>query len=156
MSKNNSAGFKEHINKSGGRLTKQRQIIMDYLQSVTSHPNAEIIYKEVRKKIPNISLGTIYRNLKYLHNCGFILQLIEGDRARFDGNNAYHLHFFCNQCRHIDDVWDTKNISIKGLSGLGEIQRVECNIFGLCKKCKDKTRPVFQIGGYEKESLNQK
>lgn len=128
--------FKEHINMNGGRLTKQRRIITRYLQGVTNHPSAETVYKEVKKQIPNISLGTVYRNLKYLAERGFILQLIESDRARFDGNNTYHLHFICTQCNTIRDIWDTDAIPLKGLNKFGEIKKIECNMYGVCKKCK--------------------
>lgn len=141
--------FKEHINIGGGRLTAQRKIITQYLQGVTNHPSAEIVYKEVKKQIPNISLGTVYRNLKYLAERGFILQLIESDRARFDGNNTYHLHFICTECDAIHDIWDTTTIPLKGLSKFGEVKRVECSIYGICKKCKDKiikTIPVHTQG----------
>jgi len=120
-------------------LTKQRQIIMEYLRGVTSHPSAEIIYKEVKKQIPSISLGTVYRNLNYLAERGFILQLVENDRARFDGNNTYHLHFICTQCNSIHDIWDTDAIPLRGLSRFGEIKRIECSVYGTCKKCKEKT-----------------
>lgn len=149
MSKTIKKDIKEHINKDGGRLTKQRRIMMNYLQTVTCHPSAEIIYKEVRKKISNISLGTVYRNLKYLADRGLILQLIEGDRARFDGNNAYHLHFICNKCGGIDDVWDTKAVPLKGLRRFGEIKKIECSIYGDCKKCKDKAGNMLQFINYK-------
>lgn len=155
MSKKNEIGFKENINRGGGRLTKQRQEIMDYLQGVTCHPSAETIYKEVRKKRSDISLGTVYRNLKYLADRGFILQLIEGDRSRFDGNNTYHLHFICNNCGKIDDIWDTRTVPIEGLRRFGEVQKVECSIYGVCKKCKDKMRyesPFVNYRNY-RESL---
>lgn len=127
--------LKTHIRQSGGRLTKQRQLILDYLQSVTTHPNAEVIYKEVRKKISNISLGTVYRNLKYLAERGFILQLVQGEYSRFDGNTTYHLHFICQHCGKIDDIFDTPDIFLSKIGDVGEIDRIECAVYGVCKKC---------------------
>lgn len=136
MNKGSESPLREHINKRGGRLTKQRQIIIDYLRNVTSHPAAETIYKEIKKKMPNISLGTIYRNLNYLVEEGLILQLSSGGRSRFDGNNVYHLHFICENCGDIEDIFDTSYIALSKLKRLGKINSVECNIYGRCKECE--------------------
>lgn len=132
--------LKHHVNMSGGRLTKQRQLILDYLRGVTTHPSAEIVYKDIKKKMPNISLGTVYRNLRYLADHGFILQLTEDDRSRFDGNIAYHLHFICRHCGKIYDIFNTPNILPEYFEELGSVYRVECSVYGKCKKC-DKTAP---------------
>lgn len=135
MTKELESVLRDHINKKGGRMTKQRQIIIDYLRDVTTHPTAEIIYKEIRKKMPNISLGTVYRNLNYLVEEGLILQLSSGGKTRFDGNNVYHLHFICDQCEKINDIFDTSYIALDKLKRLGKVNSVECNVYGRCKEC---------------------
>ncbi|PKN21112.1 MAG: transcriptional repressor, partial [Deltaproteobacteria bacterium HGW-Deltaproteobacteria-3] len=80
------------LNNHSLRITKQRQIILDELCSVTSHPTADVLYQMVRKRLPKISLGTVYRNLEIMSECGIIQKLdIGGTQKRFDG--APHIHY---------------------------------------------------------------
>ena len=73
------------------RMTKQRKLILDVLRSTKSHPTADWIYEKVRQEIPNISLGTIYRNLNILRDMGEIMELDYGSKySRFDGNAENH------------------------------------------------------------------
>jgi Fur family peroxide stress response transcriptional regulator len=91
--------------KPSSRMTNQRLEIISFLQSTHEHPTAEKIYIEVRKKLPKISLGTIYRNLEVLANKGMVVKLCLGeDKDRYDGDTNSHYHFFCNQCRRIIDI----------------------------------------------------
>ncbi len=76
------------------RMTKQRKIILDVLKNTTSHPTADWIYDQVREVLPNISLGTVYRNLKVLKEMGEIMELDFGSTySRFDGNPKKPLSF---------------------------------------------------------------
>ena len=87
------------------RKSKQRDAILKVLMSTTSHPTAEWLYEEVRKEIPNISLGTVYRNLRLMKEQGEILELEQtGTYRRFDGNSANHYHFRCDQCGKVYDI----------------------------------------------------
>ena len=92
-------------NNSKLRRTRQRKIILEELRKVTTHPSADEVYEFVRKKIPRISLGTIYRNLELLYQLGEI-QRIElcGNLKRYDGNLADHYHIRCMSCGRVDDV----------------------------------------------------
>ncbi|NWF78149.1 MAG: transcriptional repressor, partial [Chloroflexi bacterium] len=75
------------------RKTKQREAILRVLRNTTCHPTADWIYEEGRKDIPNISLGTVYRNLKLLREAGKILEIdLGGNFSRFDGNQDNHYH----------------------------------------------------------------
>ncbi len=85
--------------------SKQRDEITKYLKSVYSHPSAETIYENVKLKIPNISLGTVYRNLDTLVSLGEIKRIrLSGASDRFDGDTSSHYHAICTVCGRVDDI----------------------------------------------------
>ncbi len=87
------------------RRTKQREVILRVLRTANSHPTVDWIYDEVRKEIPHISLGTVYRNLKLLRESGEVLEIdLSGAFSRFDGNPENHYHFRCEKCGRVFDV----------------------------------------------------
>ena len=87
------------------RLTTQRQIILEELAKVTSHPTANEVYDMVRKRLPRIGLGTVYRNLELLADSGVILKLeVGGTQKRFDATVAPHYHIRCAICGKVDDI----------------------------------------------------
>ena len=87
------------------RLTKQRKVIIEELQKLHSHPTADELYEVVRKRLPHISLGTVYRNLEFLARKGIIRKLeIGGAQKRFDGDLDIHQHIRCTGCGRIDDL----------------------------------------------------
>ncbi len=87
------------------RNTPQRRIILEALQGMDSHPTASELYEVVRRRLPNISLGTVYRNLNVLHQNGQINKLAwTGGEARFDAVLDQHLHLRCRQCGDIHDL----------------------------------------------------
>ncbi len=87
------------------RLTTQRQIILEELGKVTSHPTANEVYDMVRKRLPRIGLGTVYRNLELMSDTGMILKLeVGGTQKRFDATVAPHYHIRCLSCGKVDDV----------------------------------------------------
>ena len=92
-------------NQKKHRMTRQRRIILEELRKVDNHPSADEIYEIVRKRIPRISLGTVYRNLEILSELNQIKKLaISGNLKRFDGNIANHYHIRCLGCGRVDDV----------------------------------------------------
>lgn len=87
------------------RLTTQRQIILEELASVTSHPTANEVYDMVRQKLPRIGLGTVYRNLELMAESGIILKLeVGGTQKRFDATTEPHYHIRCMGCGKVDDI----------------------------------------------------
>lgn len=87
------------------RMTRQRAVILEQLQGMCSHPTADELYAAVRCKLPNISLGTIYRNLDVLARCGYVQKLDScGTQARFDAEMTPHHHVRCSVCGRLDDV----------------------------------------------------
>ncbi len=87
------------------RMTKQRRVILEELKKVTSHPTAEDLHHLVRKRLPRISIATVYRNLEILSVEGMVLKMdVAGVQRRFDGNPENHYHIRCNKCGRVDDV----------------------------------------------------
>ena len=87
------------------RKTKQKEAILRVLRDMAYHPTADWIYNEVKKEIPNISLGTVYRNLRLLADSGDIMELdICSTLSRFDWRADNHYHFRCENCGRVFDV----------------------------------------------------
>jgi Fur family ferric uptake transcriptional regulator len=87
------------------RMTRQRQVILEELQALKSHPTADELYELVRRRLPHISLGTVYRNLDVLAERGVIRKLRLGcAQARFDGDTSTHYHVRCVECGRVDDL----------------------------------------------------
>ncbi len=127
------------------RDTKQRRAILEELRSVKTHPTADEIYDMVRKKIPRISLGTVYRNLDILSENGMIQRLEQGAGCyRFDGAAHNHYHIKCVDCGRIDDVTDSAMDEIediiRGKTDFTIIShRLEyVGICPVCRKARDK------------------
>ena len=117
--------------------SKQRAAILDELHSRCDHPTATQVYEGVRKVIPNISLGTVYRNLASLVESGEILSVTVGDGyEHFDGDKSFHLHLHCKNCGKIIDsrVDNSKIKDIAELDGFVPNTSV-CVVYGICKNC---------------------
>ena len=116
------------------RITSQKEIILDYLKSVETHPSAEAVYSVAKKRLPRISRGTVYRILKSLKEKGAI-QEIPGEISRYDGNTSPHIHFFCEKCRKIFDVFEKCGIVKNKKLKVGKIKNYQIYFYGNCKKC---------------------
>ena len=87
------------------RLTTQRQIILEELSKVKTHPTASELYDMVRKRLPRIGLGTVYRNLELMAESGMILKIeVGGTQKRFDATTDEHYHIRCSSCGKVDDI----------------------------------------------------
>lgn len=92
-------------NTKNHRMTKQRKVILEELLKLRQHPSADEIYSIVRKRLPRISLGTVYRNLEVLTEMGQIQKLeLSGSMKRYDYNPRKHYHIRCVQCDRVDDA----------------------------------------------------
>lgn len=119
--------------------SRQRECIKEFLADRFDHPTAETIYLNVKKEFPNISLGTVYRNLSLLTNQGIIRKLSTGiGPDRFDGNTSPHYHVLCTECGSVLDL-DMENIDhINTLAGSqfdGEIYGHVTYFLGKCRNC---------------------
>ena len=122
------------------RETKQKQAILKVLRDTTSHPTADWIYNQVRQEIPNISLGTVYRNLRHLCDRGEILELDScGTSTRYDGRQDNHYHFRCENCGRVFDIDEPvdREIDARVASRTGfKISHHRVEFLGLCKECQ--------------------
>ncbi len=118
--------------------SKQREVVMNVLQNTKSHPTVNWIYEQARLQIPNISLGTVYRNLTELSKEGIIAEVPVGDGSQhFDGDISNHIHFHCLSC---GKIYDCPNISDSLTDyiekALDCAVRTEKRLFqGTCKNC---------------------
>ena len=88
------------------RMTHQREIILTELKRNRNHPSADELYAAVKRRIPHISLATVYRNLETLSSAGLVRKLeVTGRQKRFDGNLEPHDHITCTLCQRIDDIF---------------------------------------------------
>jgi Fur family transcriptional regulator, ferric uptake regulator len=120
------------------RLTKQRQIILEHLQSVKTHPTAEQVFNIVKEKIPKITLATVYRNLHLLIEENKAKKLEINGFYHFDGDMHPHIHFICNGCKTIKDILvDDLNTYIQRKLKMKNLKidtfKVQCE--GICNKC---------------------
>jgi Fur family ferric uptake transcriptional regulator len=123
------------------RNTLQRQIILDELRKLQSHPTASQLYGAVRQRLPKISLGTVYRNLELLSQVGMIQKMEYcGTEARYDGVTDHHYHVRCHNCGRIDDLpdlaTDLVDENINDLNGY-EILGHRLEFLGLCPHCQN-------------------
>ncbi|MFH1619649.1 MAG: transcriptional repressor [bacterium] len=123
------------------RLTRQRQIILDLLRAAKTHPTADWIYDQAKKKISSLSIATVYRNLKILARKGQINELPFGDTFdRYDADTSSHPHFVCTACGEVIDMhcrapWSPPaEAAQKGL----EIERELRVFYGKCLNCRSK------------------
>ena len=122
------------------RRSRQRDAIMTYLKSRTDHPSAEQIYESVKQTMPNISLGTVYRNLTLLNDLGEVRTIYAGTGAdHFDANMMPHDHFICRNCHSIQDLPHISHGDPMVLAGedlTGVVEESYIYYYGLCAACK--------------------
>ncbi len=130
------------------RMTHQRELIIEELDRCHSHPTADALYERIKKKLPRISLATVYRNLEVLSETGMIRKLeISGRQKRFDRVSEPHDHIFCVQCRRVDDVKlsQGRQISLDIEQNQGyKISGCRLEFFGICPKCQLKNKKKKQ------------
>lgn len=120
------------------RYSRQREALLQLLHSTTTHPDAEWLYTILRKEYPNISLGTVYRNLRQLTDAGEIVELIDGTVSHFDADKSPHYHMKCNCCQGIYDVHkDNVSITVKTEDGF-LIDGFSLMLNGTCRNCQEK------------------
>jgi len=122
------------------RITRQRQVILEELRKVTTHPTADEVCQLVRRRLPRISLGTVYRNLEMLADCGLVQKLeLAGAQRRFDGNVENHYHVRCNGCTRVEDLpvkpLPISESELRGITNF-EITGHRVEFFGWCPDCK--------------------
>lgn len=125
--------------------SKQRDSIKEFLKSRKDHPTASLVYDNVRRSFPNISLGTVYRNLTLLADIGEISRIRVGDGVdHFDADTSPHYHFICTECGSISDL-NIDDIDLNELAGRnfdGKIEYHTVYFHGRCRECCRKLHSV--------------
>jgi Fur family ferric uptake transcriptional regulator len=126
------------------RLTRQRRVILEVVEAREDHPTADEVYEAVRRRLPGISLGTVYRNLEAMSEAGLVRKLeFAGCRKRFDKTLSEHHHIRCISCRRVEDI------SIKPARDLMKgctiktdfrILGYKVEFIGICPECQKKEK----------------
>jgi Fur family peroxide stress response transcriptional regulator len=138
------AQFRDLAWRSGLAATHQRQVIYEAVVASHGHRSPEQIYSAVRKRIPHISLATVYNNLRLFVEYGLLREVTpHSPTLRVDGNLAHHHHLVCSRCKAVEDIdadlIDLRRLSQKLPKGFDLTQPV-VEVFGLCQRCRDKSR----------------
>lgn len=122
------------------RLTRQRKAVLEVVKRAHNHPDAAWIYQEVRKVVPKVSLGTIYRTIEALVEEGYLIPITKaGEATRYDANLHPHLHLVCQGCGAIVDLEvDLPDLltPVQEAYPQLEVREVEVTYKGLCPTCK--------------------
>ena len=125
------------------KYSRQREVIKECLINRYDHPTADMVYMDVRETFPNISLGTVYRNLQLLTDLGEIQKLNVGDGVdHFDAKTFPHYHFICKECGSVIDLQMENIDTIKDIAGVnfdGQIAGHITYFDGICGNCCKKT-----------------
>ena len=132
---------------SHSRMSRQRKQVLETLRQMKNHPTADELYDALRRVMPRISLGTVYRNLDVLAEMKLIRRLeTAGSQMRFDGDVSDHFHIRCVKCGRIDDISDD---SLDGLGDMSCIPPTVCgytildyslHLNGICPACSEGDR----------------
>jgi Fe2+ or Zn2+ uptake regulation protein len=123
-----------------GRRTRQRELVLEVVRSTMDHPTAEWVHRQARRRMPHISLGTVYRNLKALEGEGLIREIHTGGHpARFDGNTGRHYHIRCLGCGRVNDLPMSVDTRLEEEAGRAMNYRIlghQVEVQGLCPLCQ--------------------
>lgn len=123
------------------RNSSTRNSIYEYLCGTKTHPSAEMIYNDLKSDIPNLSLGTVYRNLKQLEEIGRVIRVTSVvNRERYDAICEDHTHFVCEKCGRVIDIIDADINEIKvafKLSSSSKIKQIKVVLNGICENCSE-------------------
>lgn len=125
---------------SGMRITHQRIEVVREIAAADDHPDVERIFRNVRTRVPTISLDTVYRTIATLVELGCVTRTtLTPGPARYDANVTYHHHFVCTHCGTASDVVDPRLDAVREstrTTGLGRVETVEVRLRGVCTDCE--------------------
>jgi Fur family peroxide stress response transcriptional regulator len=124
------------------KRSRQRERILETLRGTKSHPTATWVYDELKREFPDLSLGTVYRNLGILRDQGLVRVLQSGSTFdRFDADTSAHYHFICESCGRVDDVpmHAMAELDERASSALGcPVSGHRLDFYGTCADCAQK------------------
>ncbi len=131
--------LKEACRKAGVKCTYQRMEIYREVVNNPVHPDAETVFRQVRSRLANISLDTVYRTLWLLRDLGLVITLgAPYERTRFDANLSLHHHFICTRCGRTIDFYSKELDELKisdHVRGLGQVHVSQVILHGVCIEC---------------------
>src|SRR5437868_10189035 len=142
------AAFAEHCRKSGLSVTRQRLAIFEALAASREHPSAEEIHRSVRKRLPHLSLATVYKNLESLREIGAVSDVNAlHEHGRYEaalpgtGAGRPHHHLVCVSCRKVVDLYDDSLNAVRVSDTLGfEVRALKVQVEGICPDCAGEKR----------------
>jgi Fur family peroxide stress response transcriptional regulator len=113
---------------------------LEYLDENKSHPSADDIYTEIRKKFPMMSFATVYNTIETLKKKGYLVELtIDPERRHYDPDISPHHHLICKKCKKIVDIHRDFSVNIpEDQKGAFEVLGNHIEFYGVCQKCKTK------------------
>lgn len=122
------------------RMTPQRHAILEFLFDCDRHPTADEIYKSLEGKFPNMSVATVYNNLRVFKEAGLVKELTYGDSSsRFDSNTSHHYHVICDDCGKIVDFHypglDEVETLAEHIAGFN-VRNHRMEVYGTCPDCQ--------------------
>lgn len=129
------------LKQEGIRITPQRHAVLEFLLESKTHPTADDIYKALEPKFPNMSVATVYNNLRVLRKAGLVRELTYGDdSSRFDCNMTEHYHIMCEDCGKIVDFHYPSLDEVESLAekvtGF-DVSHHRMELYGKCDACKN-------------------
>lgn len=126
-------------NEKSVRHSTQREVIYETLKNTTSHPDVDAIYKEVKRRLPDIGVATVYRNLKMLVAAGKV-NTLETTRncIHYDADVSNHSHFICSECGKITDVFIKSDLTEELEKSGYRVEREKFVFYGICPECIEK------------------
>jgi Fur family peroxide stress response transcriptional regulator len=124
----------------GLALTHQRQVLYEVMQSMPGHPNPEEVYARVKKRIPVISLATVYKNIHLFIEKGVLKEVsMHHGSLRVELNNHQHHHMVCSRCKAITDI-EEEDLGVlpalQRLTGGFQVERYAIDVIGICAACQ--------------------
>ena len=119
---------------------KKRDAILEYLRSTKAHPSAEMIYTDLKPQIPDLAMGTVYRNLTLFKEQGLVSSVATVSGVeRFDGNTDPHVHFICQNCNAVIDLMEMEvpqSLSQAAETACGgQVSECQLSFTGRCRSC---------------------
>ena len=116
------------------KYSRKREAMLKLINSTTTHPSADWVFQGLREEYPDISLGTVYRNLVLFKEEGSIISIgnVNG-QERFDGNVQPHGHFICYQCHAVIDIDSPAKLSVP--INKHKVERIDITAYGTCYAC---------------------
>ena len=134
--------FRELCERVGLAATHQRQVIYEVLKNMHGHPSPEEVYARVKRRVPSISLATVYKNLHIFIESGVFREVsLHHGSLRVEINHKPHHHLVCTSCKSISDI-DAEALGLATqygkLPGGFLAQRFAVDVLGLCADCQKK------------------